>query len=147
MSHVVRVTTAVAAALLLCGTALAQIAYDPEPELVPLAQVLGRSVQSVSGEPLGSIADLLLHPRTRKVEYLVLKGPEGSQAVYPIGALVAGKGNELLLDAAFGESSAAGGSFLAESPARSRQMSAAKAMRPGRELVVDLLEGTVRRQR
>jgi sporulation protein YlmC with PRC-barrel domain len=146
--HVARNAAALVAGLALSCTALAQLAYDREPELWPLDRVIGTPVQSARGEVLGSIKDLIVDTSSGEIEYVVVARRAGERpAVYPVGALAAGDRGEVLVDGApvaidLEASGAAGASTLV--PTQRRQFAFAAADLGRREeLVVNLVEGTV----
>lgn len=81
-------------------TAAAQSVFPAKWEDMRVSEILGRKVRTAQGELL-KIRDLLIHPGTRKVEYLALGPAEGNAGdelpLYPVSALRSGGGNEVLL--------------------------------------------------
>ena len=81
-------------------TAAAQSVFPAKWEEMRVSEILGRKVRTAQGELL-AIRDLLIHPGTRKVEYLALGPAEGNAGdelpLYPVSALRSGGGNEVLL--------------------------------------------------
>ncbi len=79
-------------------TAAAQSVFPAKWEEMRVSEILGRKVRTAQGELL-AIRDLLIHPGTRKVEYLALGPAEGNAGdelpLYPVSALR--WGNEVLL--------------------------------------------------
>lgn len=141
------------AAVLMAALALpcaAQLAYDFEPEALPLDRIIGTPVHSTRGEPLGSIKDLVVDTRTGKVEFVAIERPGGQAGVvlYPVSALVAGDRGEVVLDPHSAGSSAAGASSLAPNqqdvPTHANHAFAARDLGASHELVLELPDGNVR---
>jgi hypothetical protein len=125
--------------------ASAMLAAAAQPLDIRASEIVGREVRTSQGELL-TIRDLLIDPRTRRVEYLALSraGGNGQEelALYPASALRSGAGNEILLMLPEAES--------ASGPSASREhLLAPRAHLPlsrlGRldEMLVRLTDGTV----
>jgi sporulation protein YlmC with PRC-barrel domain len=145
-AHFARTATALVGVLGLSCTALAQ----PYDFTMRLDRIIGTPVHTARGEVLGSIKDLIVDTRTLRIEYVVVErtaAGQNSPAVYPVGALLAGDRGELLLDGAEvvtpEASSAAGGTTLAPAQRRNFAFAAAELGRRD-ELLVDLIDGTLR---
>ncbi len=135
--------TALAAALALPCAALAQADYR-DPGHLRLIEIIGMRVLSPNGEALGVIGDLIVDPRTRRIEYIAVEPPygRGIMSRYPVDALVAGGPGEVVVDVSL-SSSSAGASALAGALQPSG-LSFATAERGEGEPVVDLLDGKLR---
>jgi sporulation protein YlmC with PRC-barrel domain len=134
--------TALAVVLALPCAARAQADYR-DPGHLRLVEIIGMRVLSPSGEALGVIGDLIVDPRTRRIEYIAVEPPSGrGMSRYPVAALVAGGPGEVVVDGSL-LSSSAGASALA-APLQSSGFSFATAERGEGEPVVDLLEGKLR---
>ena len=96
-----------------CWPALAQGEFR-EPTYLRLDEIIGMRVSTPGGETLGVIRDLIVDPRTRRVEYILVQGsPLGAEVTrYPVDVLVAGpRPGEVVVDGAL-SSSAAGASAM-----------------------------------
>jgi sporulation protein YlmC with PRC-barrel domain len=106
-----------------------------------LAEIIGMRVLSPNGEALGVIGDLIVDPRSRRIEYITVE-PQyrgGSTSRYPVEALIAGGPSEVVVDLSL-LSSSAGESALV-GPVQPSGLSFATAERSKGEPIVDLLEG------
>jgi len=87
------------AAAALASATLAAAAQSLVLADIRASEIVGREVRTSQGELL-TIRDLLIDPRTRRVEYLALSraGVSGEEALplYPVSALRSGAGKEML---------------------------------------------------
>lgn len=112
-----RLLPAVALAVtVLCWPALAQGDFR-EPSYLRLDEIIGMRVRSPGGDALGVIRDLIVDPRTRRVEFILVEDsqPGARLARYPVDLLVAGGPGEVVVDGSL-YSSAGGASTLIASP-------------------------------
>jgi sporulation protein YlmC with PRC-barrel domain len=113
-----------------------------------LSEIIGREVRSPDGRALGPILDVLVDERTGKVEHVLLEGGRP----YPVDALKAGPGGEVLLEPPAGDAAAGGSAAPAalglvrasELLTRVPRDSSGKALGTIRDLVVDPLGREVR---